>query len=288
MLRLTEQECIEKIDGGEHFHAEIEGAFQVKIEKYSFYVCTAIHDGHNLRDSLLDNCLLDSSERLYEEDPYTGALIEDMPITLIGLDSRYEYDLNRGEETCVYETAWGKEVWKQPLTDEQKNESLEKHRRFYRVAVALAKKLQALHRSCLFYDMHSYNHVRREESDTPAFNIGTEQLDKKRWGDVINHWNDSLNKIEMPDTAMRSALDEVFYGRGNQATVMKPYADNVLVLPTELKKIFMDELTGELHEAFFSKLKERFCKQLLENSLYFLEQERSDFEENRDKYLAML
>ena len=46
MLKHTEEECIEKIEGGEHFHAEIEGGFQVKIEKYSFYVCTAIHDGH--------------------------------------------------------------------------------------------------------------------------------------------------------------------------------------------------------------------------------------------------
>ena len=47
---------------------------------------------------------------------------------------------------------------------------------------------------------------------------------------------------------MRSALNEVFYGRGNLATVMKPWADNVLVLPTELKKTFMDKLTGELDD----------------------------------------
>jgi len=288
MLKLTEKECIEKIESEECFHANIEGGFQIKIEKYTFYVCTAIHDGHNLREDLRNNCLLDESERLYEEDPFTGTLVKDMPITLTGLDSRYEYDLNRGEEICVYETAWGKEVWKQPLTDEQKNASLEKHRRFYRVVVALAKKLQAIHGSCLFYDMHSYNYVRREESDTPAFNIGTEQLDKQRWGDVINHWNKRLNTIEMPDTAMRSALDEVFYGRGNLATVMKPWADNVLVLPTELKKTFMDELTGELNDTFFAKLKERFCKELLQNTLYFVEHERSDFEENQAKYRQML
>jgi hypothetical protein len=288
MQKLSEQECIEKIESGECFHADIEGGFRIKIEKYTFYVCTAIHDGHKLREDLQDNCLLDESERLYEEDPFTGALIEDMPITLTGLDSRYEYDLNRGEETCVYETAWGKEVWKQPLTETQKNASLEKHRRFNRVAVALAKKLQAIHGSCLFYDMHSYNYVRREESDTPAFNIGTEQLDKQRWGDVIDHWNKRLNTIEMPDTAMRSALDEVFYGRGNLATVMKPYAGNVLVLPTELKKTFMDELSGELNDSFFAELKERFGKELQENTLYFAEHERSDFEGSQAKYRDML
>lgn len=288
MLKLTEQECINKIEGGELFNAEVASGFQIKIEQYSFFVCTAIHDGHNLRENLRDNCLLGESERLYEEDPHTGALIESMPITLVGLDSRYEYDLNRGEDACVYDTAWGKKVWKQPLTDAQKNESLEKHRRFYRVAVALAKKLQTIHGSCLFYDVHSYNYIRREESDTPAFNIGTEQLDKQRWGAVINHWNKRLNNIEMPGIAMRSATDEVFYGRGNLATVMKPYADNVLVLPTELKKIFMDELTGELHESFFNALKEKFCAELLENSLYFAAHEYPDFEQNPAKYKAML
>ena len=106
--------------------------------------------------------------------------------------------------------------------------------------------------------------------------------------DVINHWNKRLNQVEMPDISMRSAIDEVFYGRGNLATVMKPYADNVLVLPTELKKTFMDELTGELHKSFFNELKERFCKELLENSLYFAEHEYPEFNENQARYQAML
>ena len=66
---------------------------------------------------------------------------------------------------------------------------------------------------------------------------------------------------------------QVFYGRGNQATVMKPFAGNVLVLPTELKKTFIDELGGELHGSFFKELKEQFCIQLLQNSLFFAEQE---------------
>ncbi|MDH3971015.1 MAG: hypothetical protein OEU63_02470 [Gammaproteobacteria bacterium] len=54
---------------------------------------------------------------------------------------------------------------------------------------------------------------------------------------------------------------------------MKPFAENVLVLPTELKKTFMDELSGELHQSFFEELKEQFCRELLENSLYFARQE---------------
>jgi hypothetical protein len=77
MLKLTEKECVEKIEAGEDFHTEVEGSFQVKIEKYTFYVCTAIHDGHNLRENLRVNCLLDESERLdFEEsrDKYQAML----------------------------------------------------------------------------------------------------------------------------------------------------------------------------------------------------------------------
>jgi hypothetical protein len=77
MLKLTEKQCVEKIEAGEHFCAEVEGGFQVKIEKCTFYVCTAIHDGHNLRENLRVNCLLDESERLdFEEsrDKYQAML----------------------------------------------------------------------------------------------------------------------------------------------------------------------------------------------------------------------
>ncbi len=33
MLNISAEECIDKINRGEHFHAEIEGGFQLKIEK---------------------------------------------------------------------------------------------------------------------------------------------------------------------------------------------------------------------------------------------------------------
>lgn len=81
--------------------------FFVKIEDYSRVVCTAIHNGHRLRPALRENCALSEAERLREEDPFTADLIANMPITVIGNDSRYEYDLNRPPETCVYEEAWG-------------------------------------------------------------------------------------------------------------------------------------------------------------------------------------
>ena len=120
MNTFSEQTIIEKINQRECFEATIEtGAFSIKIDRYEPVMCAAIHNGGNLRTSLVDNCLLTQDERYYEEDPYTGSFIEQQPITLIAHDSRYEYDLNRNHDECVYETAWGKEIWKKPLSAEE-------------------------------------------------------------------------------------------------------------------------------------------------------------------------
>jgi len=108
METLSEQAIIEKIARRETFSATVDGGgFSLKIDRYEPAMSAAIHNGGNLRAELADTCLLSQSERYYEEDPFTGSFIEQQPITLIGNDSRYEYDLNRATDLCVYETAWG-------------------------------------------------------------------------------------------------------------------------------------------------------------------------------------
>ena len=32
--------------------------------------------------------------------------LSSLPLTIVGLDSRFEYDLNRDPESCVYKDAW--------------------------------------------------------------------------------------------------------------------------------------------------------------------------------------
>ena len=263
--QISEQEWIRAIEQDKTLHADVaDGAFKIKIETDNPFICTAIHDGLRLRDEIAGNCALSDAERFYEEDPYTGKFIADMPITVIGRDSRYEYDLNRPPQTAIYEEAWGKVVWKTPLTDDQKAESLEKHNTFYRVMRALYRRVLKKHDACLIYDIHSYNYKRMESPDVPAFNIGTEQLDTEKYGDIINHWNETLNAISLEGETIRSALNEVFYGRGYQATIAKEF-NNTLVLPTEFKKIFMDELTGEINTDVVARLKPEFENTILEN-----------------------
>lgn len=259
MVELSIDDCIAAIRARKTFHASVgEGALFVKIEDYTHFVCTAIHNGHRLRDGLLEKCALSEAERLREEDPYTADIAANMPITVVGNDSRYEYDLNRPPETCVYEEAWGQAVWSTLLSEAEKATSVAKHNAFYTVLGALYAQLESMHSQVMVYDVHSYNYRRPGMGDVPLFNIGTEQLDTQRWQSVIDQWVDKLGEIQLPGIDVRAAINEVFYGRGYQATFVNKHCKNTLVLPTELKKVFMDELAGEPLPEVLEKLQQAF------------------------------
>ena len=96
MLSLSIESIKSKIENQELFEAvSSDNSFRIKINDYVPYACFAIHEGHQLRTSLKDICLLNEHERWYEEDPHTVDFIKSFPIVIEGLDSRYEYDLNR-------------------------------------------------------------------------------------------------------------------------------------------------------------------------------------------------
>ena len=78
-------------------------------------IATAIHDGHDVRDDVASHLALSDSERLREEDPFTGQWTQVAPTRVVGMRSRFEVDLNRPREKAVYRTpedAWGLTVWK--------------------------------------------------------------------------------------------------------------------------------------------------------------------------------
>ena len=270
MIELGIDDCVAAIRERKTFHASVnDGALFLKIEDYTHFVCTAIHNGHRLRPGLAEKCALTEAQRLREEDPYTADIASNMPITVVADDSRYEYDLNRAPATCVYEEAWGQAVWREPLSDAEKAASLAKHSAFYTILGALYEKLESLHPQVLAYDVHSYNYRRPGMGDVPLFNIGTEQLDTQRWQSVIDRWADRLGRIKLPDVDVRAGVNEVFYGRGYQATFVGKHCRNTLVLPTELKKVFMDELTGEPRSEVLETLHSEFEQAILEHAEYF-------------------
>jgi hypothetical protein len=271
MTTLSEEEILEKINNREIFTATIDGGgFTLKIEKYEPAMSAAIHDGGNMRPELVDNCLLSLEERYYEEDPYTGSFVEQQPITLIAHDSRYEYDLNRTTDECVYETAWGRECWKEPQSEEAIATSKAKHAQFYRIVSAVVEALAEDFGQCIVYDNHSYNYRRHERTDLPVFNLGTSSVKSEKWRPVIDRWLDALKNMKVDGTEITAAENDIFYGKGYLAGHCHGLYDNVLVLATESKKVFMNELTGEPDEVVLPSLQKAYNQAVKENTAAYI------------------
>ena len=272
MNQLSEIAIIDKIKQRQTFSAAIEGgAFSLSIDKYEPALSAAIHNGGNMRQELVENCCLSQAERYYEEDPYTGTFIEQQPITIIGHDSRYEYDLNRATKQCVYETAWGKDVWKTPLSPEIIGISKAKHAQFYRIISAVVEALIEDFGQCIVYDIHSYNYKRHERTDLPVFNLGTSTVrDKSQWP-VITAWLEALQNIKVDGVDVTAAENDIFYGKGFLAEYCHTNYDTVLVLATEVKKVFMDELTGEPDKVVLPSMQQEFNRLITANTVKYMQ-----------------
>jgi uncharacterized protein (TIGR02421 family) len=267
--RLSTAEIIEKIRNREHFEASpLDGGFIIKINKYVPFCCTAIHNGGMLRKELKKKIALSDYERWFEEDPHTADFIASMPVTIVGLDSRFEYDLNRPPEDCIYEEAWGKKVWKKKLTALEKKASRQKHANYYKILHALINKIEELYGGCILYDIHSYNYVRWER-DVPLFNLGTENIDKKRYGAYVDNWLEELSRISLPDIKNSTMENDVFSGRGYNLIYTNRNFKNTLVLATEIKKVYCDELNGDIYPRIIRRLQQQFKTAIINNAAFF-------------------
>lgn len=274
MDTLSEQQIIDQINHGIAFSAWIDsGAFKLSVERYQPMVVTAIHDGSRVARQYRDKMLLGADQRKFEEDPFTGALAEHFPISIIVNDSRYNYDLNRSPESCIYEQAWGAQVWRVPLGQAEQNQLRSLHAAYYRVLRALLDVLQKRFDRFVLYDLHSYNYSRIEGSP-PLFNIGTYYIDRGQYGAVLEHLLGELRQIRLPGLETRAVCDEVFLGKGYQAAFIRANHRGSLCLPLELKKVFMDEQRCTLKNDIFEVLKPQLIKALLDNSSFFIEHSR--------------
>ncbi|GAA0871007.1 hypothetical protein GCM10009117_01520 [Gangjinia marincola] len=256
-------QMIEHIHQEKCFHAVAEDySFTLKIEKYTHYVCGAVHDGHQFRKELWDNCIHTEYERWYEEDPCTKQMVEAMPIVIAGCDSRFEYDLNRAPENAIYEDAWGKKLWKSPLPEAVKNRSLQKHASFYKIVNALIAKLNELHDKVIVYDMHSYN-WKRWDRPVPVINLGTVNVDETKYQADILSWRDTLVNIDLPhNIATTAGINDTFQGNGYFLKYITTHFEKVLVLATEFSKIYCDEENYVIYPEVVFAIKEALKKKI--------------------------
>lgn len=271
MQRLSHLEIIRKIENEERFEAVSQDySFTLKIDHYVPYICGAVHDGHQFRKELWDNCLHSAYDRWYEEDPATKEFVKSHPIVIAGCDSRFEYDLNRDPENAIYEDAWGKRLWKKPLTKKQHNESLAKHSSFYEVVHALVAKVEAKYGAAVVYDIHSYN-WRRWDREVPVINLGTANIDNERFGKEVESWRNSLSQLDLPHgIESTSKINNTFHGNGYFLKFITKNFRNTLVLATEFKKIYCDELGQIIYPEVVSAIETQLRSKVKEHAKSFL------------------
>jgi len=270
MLTFSEKKLIEIIKEGKPFEGALnDNSLYVKIKGWVPYVSTAIHAGDALRDDFNEKCALTKEMRHQEEDPYTDKLIESSPITIVGLNSRYEYDLNREPKNCIHKQVWDQKVWNSPLTFEQEQESIAKHACFYRILKVLIKEVVKRTGACMIVDLHSYNWQIRTYPYAPVFNIGTEQFHIKKFSALLETLKQKLSEIVLPNLDTTVEYNEVFKGKGYQAKFVKTNFPNVPLIPLEVKKIFMDEHSSEPFPLVIESLQVGLNNAILSTATHF-------------------
>jgi len=218
-------------------------------------IATAIHNGHDLRAGLADLSVIDDATRLREEDPHTGAIASRFANSVVVNRSRFEVDLNRARDEAVYtdpESAWGLQLWQRDLTQDELAASLALYDRFYFDLASILDRLVADHGGFVLYDIHSYNHRRLGPDadpdpveESPVVNLGTGSLPEK-WKPVADAFIESLRSNYFDGARLDVRENVRFEGRQVAQWVHEKYGDVGCALAIELKKVFMDEWTGEL------------------------------------------
>lgn len=221
-------------------------------------IATAIHAGHDLRPEIAPFVALDEQTRLREEDPFTDRWLSIAGNQIQVMRSRFEVDLNRPRDEAVYidpEAAWGLDLWTIPLPARVIEDSIASYDAFYRDLGALCDGVASEHPRFVVLDLHSYNHRRGgpdapvdDPEANPEINVGTGSIDRSVWGDVIDAFSDAVGTYPFDGGHIDVRENVRFRGGYMSRWLNDRYAGRGCALAIEVKKIYMDEWTGQPDE----------------------------------------
>jgi N-formylglutamate deformylase len=221
-------------------------------------VAVAVHHGHDLRPEVARLIALDEAERLREEDPYTGGWTDIADTGMVVERSRFEVDMNRPRDLAVYlepERAWGLRVWREPPPPDVLDRSLAQHDAFYHQVRDVLSRTEQAFGGFVVFDLHTYNH-RREGPDriadpagNPDINVGTGTMPRERWAPLVDRLIADLREQDVLGERLDVRENVRFRGGFFPRWVHETFPRTGCALAIEVKKIFMDEYTGELDHA---------------------------------------
>ena len=219
-------------------------------------VGTAIHAGHALRPDVRDHLRLPEDVRRREEDPGTERFLGGGWWRLVVRRSRFEVDVNRERAKAVYrrpEDAWGLEVWGPDGPPEAVvARSLAEYDAFYAAAYEVLARVEARFGRFVVLDVHSYNHRRggpeappEDPAGNPEVNVGTGALDRRRWAPVVEAFRAEMGRQRVGGRRLDVRENVRFQGGWFPHWVARRFPHTGCPLAIEVKKIFMDEWSGE-------------------------------------------
>ncbi len=237
------------------------GGFAYHLDFSLPFIAVAIHAGHHVREELLCHMALDSNQRKFEEDTGTDLMIKGLGNAVWALESRAVYDLNRSRDMALPltpERFWGTRVYKILPTPEMNKKSLRNYDAFYSFMETSINSILDRFGVCIVYDIHSYNISRQQAKgieSPPVFNLGSALLNKSKWGKIIELWLEQLGAISLPGIKTIVAENHVFSGKAEFCRRISCMDQRVLVLPTEISKVYMDEIKGVVYPDIILSLK---------------------------------
>ena len=236
-------------------------------------VVAALHAGHAMRSEVSAHFALPVAAKLREEDPFTDTWTRLVDSRIVGLRSRFEVDLNRPRELAVYrnsEDAWGLGLWRDGTCPEEIRErSLELYDEFYSELEAHLSALVQRFGRVVVLDLHSYNHRRTgphappaSYRENPEINVGTGTLARARWSNVVDRFVGELRAAEFLGRSLDVRENVKFRGGEFSAWIHTRFPDSVCCLAVEVKKMFMDEWTGEPYPEMVENIETAFASTL--------------------------
>ncbi|ARM30458.1 N-formylglutamate amidohydrolase [Prosthecochloris sp. HL-130-GSB] len=234
------------------------------VDGLSPLIAVALHHGHDVRPEVLDLMMIGETDRLREEDPYTGELTSVAASRVINYVSRFEVDLNRPPSRAVYrrpEDAWGLEIWNSPLPASVVRRSMDEYRQFYYHAARLLSGIEARFGRFVVFDIHSYNCRRSgpgalpdDPMLNPDINIGTGSMNRCLWASVVERVMSELCQVTLSGRHLDVRENVKFQGGYFASWVHRHFPHTGCVIAIECKKFFMDEWAGELDRVSFGVL----------------------------------
>ena len=241
-------------------------------------VALAIHAGDALRPEVAEHMALSAAQRLREEDPFTGPWTAVADSRVVVHRSRFEVDMNRPRERAVYAApidCWDLQVSAGPVPERVIAETLSLYDRFYSELSDLLEEVRRQWGAFVVLDLHSYNHRRAGPDQPPAdpqrnpdINVGTVGADRSVFGPLIDRFIDDLRGFEVAGRPL-DVRENINFRGGHLVRWVGAHFPTACPLAIEVKKIYMDELTGSLDEGAWKDVHRALeaaaagCRQLL-------------------------